>query len=868
MKLPPVERAAPIAEGAAVIVAIGIAFAGQLSLWDWFVEDSAISFAYARNLAEGWGLVRFPGDERVEAYSNPLWVLMLSAWHVVGVDAFRSSKGMALALAAVTVPAVWAIARRAGFGAAAAVLAALLLATDAQFVIWSASGLENALFCALLALAMWRTHADDADGTFPWAAVAFLGLAVTRPEGIAYAAIGGAWALLLEIVGQRRWSRIFAWLGVFWGPFALYHALRYDYFAFPFPSTYYAKVGDVEPRPFAWNARSWTYLRAWCEELGRAWFLPVLLAGVIGLKGWRAWAVASMSVWLGAVLLYPGVEPFIGWGWIPKTLNAPSWWVTFRVASLGIVVVLAPILGLGADGWRARGLAWWLGVFALGFAVWSTGDWMRGYRWFSLSAVPMAVLLGIGCVEIARLVGRVGRNGWGARAGGALLAGAIAAASIAPEVAYQAVYVPETTPASVDRRVQHYRWAKQLLQLEHVDVLDHDMGAMLYWGGDLGIVRDSRGLVDIAFALHERQVAFVREYAWQEYPFDFAHAHASTGAAVRLQGAAWRDRYVEMPGYGVNNFHTANFVKKSHLVRDRWDGPTEQSARFAEGVVLHGLHLRAPEVSPGSWLAVDFGLSTEPRPNEPIRVLLLLVSEAGVATALDLPLGLEDWYPVTDWQRGEIFQGRVSVPIPPDLALGDYTLGAVVLGPHRVLPVEEVGPAGSIPETPVFAAGEARFSGVAHIVDRDTMAQAARADVGRVSAEANRDRCEQARDAWRDAMAHRIRSMDWQASVRPGVADTLATCFARRARTSDHRQRAVSDIREARRWNRVHPDVLQAGAALGDVWFAEGRALRRQGDIEGAYTAFRDTLYADPSRSWARRYVEELRSERLSLGWN
>src|SRR5689334_12756298 len=41
----------------------------QCVLWNWYVEDSPISFSYARNLIRGEGLVASPGAERVEGYS-------------------------------------------------------------------------------------------------------------------------------------------------------------------------------------------------------------------------------------------------------------------------------------------------------------------------------------------------------------------------------------------------------------------------------------------------------------------------------------------------------------------------------------------------------------------------------------------------------------------------------------------------------------------------------------------------------------------------------------------------------------------------------------------------------------------------------
>ena len=57
-----------------------------IQIWRyWFIcDDAFISFRYARNLATGHGLVFNPGFERVEGYTNFLWVLMLA-----GAAAYR-----------------------------------------------------------------------------------------------------------------------------------------------------------------------------------------------------------------------------------------------------------------------------------------------------------------------------------------------------------------------------------------------------------------------------------------------------------------------------------------------------------------------------------------------------------------------------------------------------------------------------------------------------------------------------------------------------------------------------------------------------------------------------------------------------------
>ncbi len=54
----------------------------------WFIEDAAISFTYARHLADGEGLVAYPGGERVQGFSNPTWTFLLVCLGLLGLALF------------------------------------------------------------------------------------------------------------------------------------------------------------------------------------------------------------------------------------------------------------------------------------------------------------------------------------------------------------------------------------------------------------------------------------------------------------------------------------------------------------------------------------------------------------------------------------------------------------------------------------------------------------------------------------------------------------------------------------------------------------------------------------------------------------
>ena len=266
-----------------------------------FTDDAFISFRYARNLLEGHGLAWNPG-ERVEGYSNFLWVMELAAiWAVTGVPPEDAARWLSVAytVAALGAMAWWAW-RLPGLRERGLVwwMALALLCASATFALWtSAGGLETRQFTffVLLAVVALTAHRGSRRGL----AVASLSLALaslTRPEGPLIAACCFAWWAAQEAAsasherlgssGVRAWMlgvlRRMDWRGALWLalPFALIvgaHFLwRFSYYGEWLPNTYYAKF--VRP----WWDVGLRYLGAAGLETGFYLLLP--------LAAWAAWA--------------------------------------------------------------------------------------------------------------------------------------------------------------------------------------------------------------------------------------------------------------------------------------------------------------------------------------------------------------------------------------------------------------------------------------------------------------------------------------------------------------------------------------------------------------------------------------------------
>lgn len=136
------------------LAALGFGFVGLgLSWWNRFVQDDAfIAFRYARNVVEGHGLVFNPG-ERVEGYTDFLWVLLHAIPIASGVDAARFSIAIGLLCFVGTLAFTHALTRR--IAPAWGWMPVALLATNYTFTAYATGGLETQLQALLVTAGAW-----------------------------------------------------------------------------------------------------------------------------------------------------------------------------------------------------------------------------------------------------------------------------------------------------------------------------------------------------------------------------------------------------------------------------------------------------------------------------------------------------------------------------------------------------------------------------------------------------------------------------------------------------------------------------------------------------------------------------------------
>ena len=267
----------------ALFLAAGLAWlvAREMHFATWVDDDAFISFRYARNLAEGNGLV-FNTGERVEGYSNFLWTVVMAGCHKLGFD-LPSAARMLGAVFSILTPLMlffftrtklFASASGAWRGSAAetnnvepvpiavALLGPLLVCCSDNWAAWAVGGLENVLSGFLVALAfllyftatgvtsgtatgVTSETATDAARTRRLAMCAFvLCLAgMNHPTNNLFMGIIGLDLCCSVLAGRsgRRDLVVFAVVVlVVFGPYTGWRVATYGDLL---PNTYYAKVG-------------------------------------------------------------------------------------------------------------------------------------------------------------------------------------------------------------------------------------------------------------------------------------------------------------------------------------------------------------------------------------------------------------------------------------------------------------------------------------------------------------------------------------------------------------------------------------------------------------------------------------------------
>jgi arabinofuranosyltransferase len=278
--------------------ALVVLIAGLLALVianAWLSDDAYITFRTVDNAVNGYGLT-WNVDERVQVYTHPLWMFLVTGWYAVTGEIFFTSLILSIALSLIAVCLI-AFGTRGTFTMTAAAVVALVLSK--AFVDYATSGLENPLTHLILAgfilvyLRPASPSSKDNGRIFVLSLLASLGMVNRLDTALLFAP-----ALALVVIEQRTWKAVgYAALGflplVAWEAFALF------YYGTPFPNTAMAKLNAGLIPASALRREGWLYLYN-SLRVDPVTLTTVAVAGLLPFAT-RTWRKVPLA---GGILLY------------------------------------------------------------------------------------------------------------------------------------------------------------------------------------------------------------------------------------------------------------------------------------------------------------------------------------------------------------------------------------------------------------------------------------------------------------------------------------------------------------------------------------------------------------------------------------
>jgi hypothetical protein len=207
-------------------------------------DDAMISMQYARNLAAGNGPVWNAGGERVEGFTNPLWVGVMALFHLLPLP-FRLMSLPVQITGAVVLAANFFFVRKLAEEITGNVYLALLASFLTAFYyflnIWTLEGMEVGLVALLVTASLWIVVRNLRLERFsPWPYVLLgIGTWVRMDALVPYLAV----LLYLFVFDPDRRREHLAWGGGLFAAFiGVQTVARLAYYGEWMPNTYYLKM--------------------------------------------------------------------------------------------------------------------------------------------------------------------------------------------------------------------------------------------------------------------------------------------------------------------------------------------------------------------------------------------------------------------------------------------------------------------------------------------------------------------------------------------------------------------------------------------------------------------------------------------------
>jgi hypothetical protein len=207
-------------------------------------DDAMISMRYAKNLVDGYGLVWNVGEERVEGYSNPLWVVWMAALHIAPVDDSKISLLVQTSGALFIILSLFFV-RKIALDLSGSELVGLLSVVLTAFYQplnnWALLGMEVSLLVLLVCASVYWLLRILRQGRFSVWPYILLGIGMLVRVDMAVPYLIGLIFMVFADTSNRRKHLVWG-LGLFILSLGGQTLFRLVYYGDILPNTYYLKV--------------------------------------------------------------------------------------------------------------------------------------------------------------------------------------------------------------------------------------------------------------------------------------------------------------------------------------------------------------------------------------------------------------------------------------------------------------------------------------------------------------------------------------------------------------------------------------------------------------------------------------------------
>lgn len=368
-----------------VLVGLGVYAARYIQATSFVIEgtryynlfdDAMVSMRYAWNLAHGNGLVWNAG-ERVEGFTNPLWVFFMALWHLLPLSgpqislAMQVSGGVFLALNLIV---LYKIVQHLTDDLLALSAALVMTAFYGPLAVWGLLGMEVSLLTLLLSLSAWMALTLDHARHKHWLYL-LLGFSTLIRIDMAVPAV-----LILGFLAftdRSNWKSHLAWgvsmLLLFLGGQTL---LRYGYYGEWLPNTYTLKMVGLSPVIRIARGVWVLFELAWQMN----WVVFLLPLVVFLFRRDKSVALlALLFAGQAAYSTYVGGDAWEHRGGANRFISIalPLWFTLFGLALASLRTAVET--GLRLTGWKIAA-SHVIALILVGFSLWNANFLLADYR--------------------------------------------------------------------------------------------------------------------------------------------------------------------------------------------------------------------------------------------------------------------------------------------------------------------------------------------------------------------------------------------------------------------------------------------------------------------------------------------------------